>query len=204
MRRTVKIVAWVAAFAACAGVGAFVAAHTDPFPPGVEDPGVVRTLTPTPTPLTSPTGPTGPKWSGGAGAKTQHILFVGGTCASDWRLSLRFTVEAAGAVRGAGIARLEGKLRCDFPTAQAEARSVALRVSGREQGDVLHLTLAAGSFSPAGSNDFGGLTQTLVKVPPIPIQGTEAAVSGSVRTGDGDRGSYVATYHVHLFCVQGC
>jgi hypothetical protein len=202
VRRTIKIVAWVALFSACAGAGAFVAAHTNPFPPGVEDPGVERT--PTPTPTVTTTGPTGPMWKGGAGARTQHVLFVGGSCASNWRLSLRFTVESDGAVVGTGTARLQGKLRCDFPTAQAEARSVALRVGGRDHGNVLHLTLAAGAFSPGGSNDFGGLTHTLVRFPPVPVHGGEAKASGAVRIGDGDRGSYVATYHVHLFCVAGC
>ena len=75
--------AWVALFAACAGVGAFVAAHTNPFPPGVEDPGVERTPSPTPTPTATPAGAA---WSGGAGARTRHDLFVGGSCASDWRM----------------------------------------------------------------------------------------------------------------------
>jgi hypothetical protein len=201
VRRTGKIVAWVALFAACAGVGAFVAAHTNPFPPGVEDPGVERTPTPTPTPTATPTGPT---WTGGARAQTKHDLYVGGSCASNWRLSLRFAVEPGGAVRGTGTARLLGKLRCDFPTAQTEAKSVALRVGGHKHGNVLHLKLAAGALSPQGSNEFGGLTHTLVKFPPVPVHGTQATVSGAVRTGDGDRGSYVATYHAHLFCVQGC
>ena len=39
MRRAVKVLLWIAVFAACFGVGAYVAAHTDPFPPGVDDPG---------------------------------------------------------------------------------------------------------------------------------------------------------------------
>ena len=39
MRKGVKVAAWVAVFLACAGVGAYVAAHTDPFPPGVDRPG---------------------------------------------------------------------------------------------------------------------------------------------------------------------
>ena len=38
MRRGVKVAAWAAVFLACAGVGAFIAAHTDPFPPGVDRP----------------------------------------------------------------------------------------------------------------------------------------------------------------------
>ena len=39
MRRLGKVLAWTLVFAACAAVGAVVAANTNPFPPGVEDPG---------------------------------------------------------------------------------------------------------------------------------------------------------------------
>ena len=38
MRRGVKVAAWAAVFLACAGVGAYIAAHSDPFPPGVDRP----------------------------------------------------------------------------------------------------------------------------------------------------------------------
>jgi hypothetical protein len=200
VRRAVKVLIWVAAFAACAGIGAFVAAHTDPFPPGVEDPGAVS---PPSTTSSTPT-PTGPQWSGGANALTRHDLFVGGSCASDWQLRLSFGVDAGGAVHGTGVAKLQGDLRCDFVTAQSEARSVELRVGGHQDGSLLRLTLTATVFAPTGSGDFGGLTHTLVRFLPVPIQGTSAQAAGTVRTGDGDRGAYVATYHVHLFCVSGC
>ena len=201
MRRAVKILIWVAVFGACAGVGAFVAAHMDPFPPGVEDPGAVSPLPSTVTPTATPSGP---QWSGGANAQTRHDLFVGGSCASDWQLRLRFDVDASGAVHGTGVAKLQGDLRCDFSTAQVEARSIELRVGGRREGSVLRLTLTTTVFTPAGSGDFGGLTHTMVQFPPVPIQGTSAQASGSVRISDGDRGAYIASYHVHLFCVSGC
>lgn len=35
----VKVVVWILVLLVCAGAGAFVASRTDPFPPGVEDPG---------------------------------------------------------------------------------------------------------------------------------------------------------------------
>jgi hypothetical protein len=38
--RLVKVITWVLVFALCAALGAVVAANTDPFPPGVDDPGV--------------------------------------------------------------------------------------------------------------------------------------------------------------------
>ena len=129
---------------------------------------------------------------------------MGGSCASDWQLRLAFGVDPGGVVHGTGVAKLQGDLRCDFSTAQAEARSIQLRVGGHQEGSVLRLTLTTIVFAPTGSGDFGGLTHTLVRFPAVPIEGTTAQVSGTVRAGDGDRGSYVATYHVHLFCVGGC
>lgn len=201
MRRVVKVLIWVAVFAACAGVGAFVAAHTDPFPPGVEDPGAVSPLSPTPSISTSPSGP---QWSGGASAQTRHVLFVGGSCASDWQLRLAFGVNAAGIVQGTGRATLQGNLRCDFPTAQTEASTIALRVGGHQVGSTLRLTLDTTGFAPTGSGDFGGLTHTLVRFPPLTIQGTSAQASGAASVSDGDRGHYLATFHAHLFCVSGC
>ena len=36
MRRSLKVAAWAAAFLAAAGIGAVIAAHSNPFPPGVE------------------------------------------------------------------------------------------------------------------------------------------------------------------------
>ena len=53
MRRWVKVAAWAAVFLACAGIGAYIAAHTDPFPPGVDRQG--ESPFPTVSPSTSPT-----------------------------------------------------------------------------------------------------------------------------------------------------
>ena len=36
MGRALKVVAWIAVFVGAAGVGAYVAAHSDPFTPSVE------------------------------------------------------------------------------------------------------------------------------------------------------------------------
>ena len=63
MPKAVKILLWIGAFLACAGVGAYVAAHTDPFPPGVDDPGA-HAAGPVSTEV--PTSPPGPAPSFGA------------------------------------------------------------------------------------------------------------------------------------------
>ena len=80
MRRGLKIVVWVGVFAVCAGAGAFVAAHTNPFPPGVEDPGA-RSTTP---PSTSPS-PASERWSLAMTSATRHELHVGGASATAYR-----------------------------------------------------------------------------------------------------------------------
>ena len=128
MRRWVKVAAWAAVFLACAGVGAYIAAHTDPFPPGVDRPGespIPTTATPTPSP---PPGPV--TWVGSIRSVTFHDLYVGGRCTTRWRGNLRFTVDTAGAIAGTGTARLDGQLECDFPIAQTQVRRFGLEVSG--------------------------------------------------------------------------
>ena len=46
MPNPLKVVLWMLAFAAAVGAGAFVASRSNPFPPGVEDPGARPTVAP--------------------------------------------------------------------------------------------------------------------------------------------------------------
>lgn len=156
MRRGVKVVAWAAVFLACAGVGAYIAAHTDPFPPGVDRPGgsPFPTGTPTATPSSSPS-PVSVEWVGSLRGFTYHDLYVGGRCTTRWHGNLRFTVDAAGRISGTGTARLYGKLVCDFPIAQTQARRLGLGVAGRIRGDHLSLRLTQTSIDPTNGHDFG-------------------------------------------------
>ena len=101
-----KIVVWTLVFAACAAVGAVVAANTNPFPPGVEDPGARP--------------PRGDRRSDGVrrsratswlvriDTRTYHDLFVGGRCAANWRIDVGIAV-VDGPIDGAGAAALEGR-----------------------------------------------------------------------------------------------
>jgi hypothetical protein len=151
--RIVKVAAWAAVFLACAGVGAYIAAHSDPFPPGVDRPGAVPTESATPTPSAPPSPAT---WVGSVRSFTYHQLYVGGRCTTRWRGTLGFTVDDEGDVEGTGTARLFGALACDFPIAQVQLRRIGLDVTGRLRDARLTLRLAQASVSPSGGHDFGG------------------------------------------------
>jgi hypothetical protein len=151
MRTGIKVAAWAAVFLACAGVGAYIAAHTDPFPPGVDRPtGSSPSATPSPS---SPPQPV--VWVGNVKSVSYHELYVGGRCTTRWGGNLRFTVNDQGEIDGTGRMRLLGKLRCDFPIAQTQVGRFELAVRGRilEGGMALRLTQA--SIDPTNGRDFG-------------------------------------------------
>lgn len=192
MRRALKVAAWAAVFLTSAGIGAFIAANTDPFPPGVDRPGAPPTnATPSPTPTTTP-APSLERWSGTLRSLTYHRLYVGGTCTTRWRGDLRFSVNDRGWVRGAGVARLDGGLECDFPTAQVQARIVRLSVAGRLRGGRLVLRLDRSAVAPAGAIDLGGFLPILPERVVIPVRGGSAStLARRQRTDEEGRGIYV-------------
>ena len=154
MRKPVKVAAWGAIFLTCAGVGAFVAAHTDPFPPGVDRPGASPTESVSVPPNPSPT-PVFVKWVGSLRSFTYHQLYVGGRCTTRWQGYVHFTVAESGAVEGSGAVHLSGPLECDFPIAQVEIRRVELALTGRVREGRLTLHLAQTALSPSSGHDFG-------------------------------------------------
>jgi hypothetical protein len=198
MRRILKVALWVAIFAVCAGVGAFIASRTNPFPPGVSDPGAVS-VTVGPSPTSSP-GPTGVTWGGQVTATTSHQLFVGGSCSTAWRIHLSFFVDDFGKVTGSGTAQLRGSLRCDFQTAQVQTRTLHLRVSGRHAHGRIALGFAVTGRTPTGSDDYGGLIRTLPAFPAMRVQTGSLRGPIQLQVSDGDQGHYVATYQVALSC----
>ena len=151
MRRGIKVAAWAAVFLACAGVGAYIAAHSDPFPPGVDRPtGSSGPATPSPSSSPQPV-----VWAGSMKSVTYHELYVGGRCTTRWGGTLRFTANDQGATEGTGRMRLLGKLRCDFPIAQTQVRRFELRVHGRILEGGMALRLAQVSIDPTNGRDFG-------------------------------------------------
>ena len=219
--RPIRIVIWIAVFAACAGAGAYVAAHTDPFPPGVEDPGSRPGGAEAPGGA-APTGnadPTGepaaepPSWRLGIVSATSHRFRVGGSCRTDWRAKIRLELAPDGAVAGAGPAHLVDGLRCDFPVAQIQATSIDLGVNGTWErtgrGMTIRLLIVEIGRDPAGSRDLGGLASTLRLLEPE-LRSTGDRPIGSigadvrVERDDGDGGTWFASYALTARCLSGC
>lgn len=203
MRKPVKVAAWAAVFLACAGVGAFIAANTDPFPPGVDRPGASPTESVSVTPSPSRT-PVPVKWVGSLQSVTYHQLYVGGRCTTRWRGYLRFTVAVSGAVEGSGAAHLSGPLACDFPIAQVQVRRVELALTGRVREGHLTLHLVQTALSPSSGHDFGAFDAFL----PVRIRLTvrHDAVSERVvrqRVDEQGRGTYFWSTGFRLGRVSG-
>src|SRR5438067_1360951 len=135
MNRALRALALLAAFATSAGIGAVIAAHSNPFSPNVPSSGAL-------TGTTEPPSGRSQRWIGTFRTSSYHELYVGGRCATDWtgRLSLR--VGAGGGVSGDGSATREGALRCTFPVAQAQVRRFQLAVRGTVRDGRLLLRLS--------------------------------------------------------------
>jgi hypothetical protein len=191
MPRVVKVVLWAAAFAGCFGIGAYVAAHTNPFPPGV-DPGV------RPDPGATPSvSPDEGVWTVQIEVRTYHDLYVGGRCAANWRAAIALD-RVDPAIRGSGPATLTGELRCDEPTAQIQAEQIEFEASGSVRGDELRFRLVSTSRSPVGAQDLSGLVKTLPTLRfRLPAR-VGAAASFDITVPDGDRGTYGAVGQVLL------
>jgi hypothetical protein len=206
MRRYVKPAVWTAVFLACAGAGAFLAANTDPFPPGVDRPTG-----------TGPTGgPTGPspspepvvqRWIGTMPAAARHDLYVGGTCRSRWRTELRLTIRPDGSVSGAGVALPLVDASCDFSQAQRQAGRIRLGVDGTFRSGTLRITFGPVSPVPAGSTDLGGFLGYLSDARLVVPTDADAAFSAIViddERSDGNRGTYVVEGSFRVRCRSGC
>jgi hypothetical protein len=155
--RLVKVTVWVLVFALCATVGAVVAANTDPFSPGVDDPGVRPSVGD--TPAEDPGG----SWLVRIDARTYHDLFVGGRCAASWRIDVGIAATD-GPIDGAGVASLRGELRCDEPTAQVQAERIELRAIGVTRGGELRFRLEEESRDPAGAQELTGFLDTIPRL----------------------------------------
>ena len=201
MPKALKIVLWIAVFAAAAGAGAFMASRSDPFPPGVEDPGARPVSTPTPTPTPTQSGPTATVWALSMDSDTRHALHVGGSCRSDWRVTGTVTVQPNGRAAGDANAVLRAKVACDFPQSQVQTRKIHLVVTGTRAGGSLRLSFSEAGRSPIGSQDLGGFTNTLSLIRPV-IRLRDRADRGhasvSVSKPDGDLGTYSSTSALQL------
>lgn len=195
MPKALKIVLWIAVFAAAAGAGAFMASRSDPFPPGVEDPGA------RPTPLPTHTGPTPTIWSFTMDSDTRHALHVGGSCRSGWRTTGTVTVQPNGRAAGDANAVLRAKVTCDFPQSQVQTKKIHLVVTGTLGSGSLRLSFSEAGRTPVGSQDLGGFTNTLSLIRPVihlPNGAARGHASISVSKPDGDLGVYSSTSALQL------
>jgi hypothetical protein len=197
--RWVKLVLWLGVFGVCAGVGAFVAAHTDPFPPGVEDPGS-RSTPPTPT---SP-GPTSQRWTFVMNSATRHDLHVGGSCRSRWHTSGHITVQPNGSAEGEARADVRG-WGCDFPVAQVQTRIVRLSVTGASSEGRLVLRFSETGASPTGSQDLGGFRATIrLLVAKVELASGHGGAPTKAARPDGDLGRFASAGPIYLDCATDC
>jgi hypothetical protein len=142
-------------------------------------------------------------WRGTIVSRSEHRLYVGGTCGSDWRTSLVFSIAADGAVSGRAVARLTSHGDpCPFPTAQVQIREFDLEVEGRLRGRGLRIRLLEVDHSPtAGADDLGGLRVTTLGTSlhlAVKAGGVHDRIA--LQAPDQDRGTFSSTNIVDLSC----
>jgi hypothetical protein len=194
--KAVKIIIWILVFAAFIGAGAYQASRSDPFPPGVEDPGARPDATPTVTPTRTPPSPTA--WDLDMDVTSQHVLHVGGSCRTDWRVTGSVTVQPNGRAAGDADAKLVAPAACDFSQAQVQTKAIRLVVVGTSVDGKLRLGFSEAGRTPVGSHDLGGLTNTLSLIhPSVRLRGSPTAKVLATRP-DGDLGTYSSSSHLRL------
>ena len=157
MRWWLKVLMWAGILLVCAGVGAFLASRSNPFPPGVPDPGAVPSESPSPSPSPVEVEVRSLRLV----SRTAHTYHVGGSCTSDWEMDSAVRISPAGRVRGSGVARLRPGNGCDFPSAQVQSRRVVLRIVGRTNGDRVVIRFRTGKVVPFASQDLGAFVDTI-------------------------------------------
>ena len=185
---------WIVILLACAGVGAFIGSRSNPFPPGVPDPGAA------PSDGSSPSSPPPAPVHRSITmvSRTTHTYHVGGSCTSAWRVEGRIRISASGRVSGRGVARLQPGARCDFPSAQVQTRRVVVRFLGRRDGRELELRFRVGSRVPVGSQDLGAFLKTLETLRVVIPERAGSEVSKPTRIEDPEDEIYASVTTVRL------
>ncbi len=197
MRGWRKVLLWAAILLACAGVGAFIASRSNPFPPGVRD----STAPPSESPSSSPSATNGDlvRWSVSMISRTRHTYHVGGSCTSDWRLrGGEIELTESGRADGHGVAKLLPGASCDFPSAQVQTRRVDISIAGRRDGDELDLHFSEEGRLPLGSQDLGGFLKTLSTLRFSIPERAGASTSKPRRIEDPDGEVYASVTRIRL------
>jgi hypothetical protein len=196
MRGWKKALLWAVILLACAGVGAFIASRSNPFPPGVRD----STALPSESPSSSPSPSSGDlvRWSVTMTSRSTHTYHVGGSCTSDWRIRGEIEISESGRVDGQGVSKLLPGARCDFPSAQIQARRVDISIVGRRDGDELDLRFSEIGRLPLGSQDLGGFLKTLSTLRFSIPERAGAGASKPKRIEDPDGEVYASVTRIRL------
>jgi hypothetical protein len=193
--RWLKALIWIAVFAACAGAGAYVAAHTDPFPPGVDDPGARGTPSTTGSPSATPSIE---RWRITVRGSAVHTFRVGGACTSSWSGSARFPVDGAEVVAHARL-ELTGDGSCDFPVAQVQAERLDVELVTTDDDEAQFRVIGR---TPPGSEDLGGFASVIVQqrfsLAPDTGSGAQSELS------DGKGGTIQGSVRIAVRCLTGC
>jgi hypothetical protein len=192
MRGWQKAFLWTGILLLCAGVGAFIASRTNPFPPGVRDPVALPSESPSPSTVDLV------RWSLTMSSRTTHTYHVGGSCTSDWHLEGDIELTGSGRVDGRGVARLKPGAKCDFPSAQVQARRVVVAIVGIRDGDELDLRFQDAGRKPAGSQDLGGFLKTLTTLRFSIPERAGAAASKPKRIEDPEGEVYASVTTIRL------
>ncbi|HSL11380.1 MAG TPA: hypothetical protein VLA82_08720 [Actinomycetota bacterium] len=195
MPRWAKVAIWIVVFATCAGAGAYVAAHTDPFPPGVDDPGARATPDPT-----GDAPADEERWRVTVRGSATHVVRVGGTCESAWSGSARFRVVDDALPEGARVS-VDGVGSCDFPVAQIQAEQLELEIFASDEGNDL-VSLRVVGRTPTGAEDLGGFATAIVRERFAVAADEAARVRGEIADGRG--GTIRSVIEVATRCVSGC
>jgi hypothetical protein len=192
MRGWEKAFLWTGILLLCAGVGAFIASRTNPFPPGVRDPVALPSESPSPSTVDLV------RWSLTMSSRTTHTYHVGGSCTSDWQLEGEIELTESGRVDGRGVARLQPGAKCDFPSAQVQARQVVVAIVGIRDGDELDLRFQDAGRKPEGSQDLGGFLKTLTTLRFSIPERAGAAASKPKRIEDPEGEVYASVTTIRL------
>jgi hypothetical protein len=172
------------------------------------DPGanpVVGTRSSAGEPSISPRPAELPTWRGTIITRSTHRLYVGGTCSTDWKTTLSFTIESKTAA-GTGVALLTSKgSPCPFPVAQIQIRRLELAITGEVRAGVLVLRLRDVRHTPsAGADDLGGFRSTTLSSPVrVKVKGDVVRDRLTLRAADKDRGGFTSVNVLDLRC-KGC
>jgi len=201
--RPLKAAAWAAVFLGAAGIGAYVAAHTELFPPAVE---AAATVSSSPNASgTGTPGPQDPTWAGVIRSASYHDLYVGGRCTTDWVTRFTFDTLDNGKVVGSGTARLHGRRECTFPNAQVQVERISVAVAGDWDASGFSIRLNDVERTPKGTADYGGFAPTVFDEGPTAVmrvdmdgEGSASATIQMEQVDDQGRGRYVSVNHVTL------